>query len=72
MSNQSTDKSAMQGEGNREADREYREGATRHAEGGKSESEGRKAEDALIGDEGEQLREAEKAGKSRAKGPASR
>ncbi|HEY2734679.1 MAG TPA: hypothetical protein VGI70_11875 [Polyangiales bacterium] len=72
MSNQSTDKSELQGEGNRDADREYREAATRHAQGGKSESEARQAEEALEGKEGDELRKAEKDGKARAKGNPSR
>jgi hypothetical protein len=63
--------SELQGEGNREADREYREGATRHANSGKSEAEGRTAEQALETDSKE-LEQAEKIGKSKAKGPASR
>ena len=65
-------KSQVQGEGNRDADRQYRDAATRHAQTGKSESEARDAEEALEGDEEEELREAEKTGKSRAQGPASR
>jgi hypothetical protein len=63
--------SELQGEGNREADREYREAATRHASAGKSEAEGRTAERALETDPDE-LKKAEQVGKSKAKGPASR
>jgi hypothetical protein len=65
-------KSELQGEGNRDADRKYREGAQRHAESGQTEREGREAEEALEGKEAEELRQAEKAGKARAQGPASR
>jgi hypothetical protein len=61
-----------QGEGNREADRQYRDAASKHAQSGKAESEARDAEEALDGEEGEELSQAEEAGKSRAKGPASR
>jgi hypothetical protein len=61
-----------QGEGNRDADRESREAATRHAQSGKTESEAHEAEEALDGAEAKELAEAEKQGKARAKGPASR
>jgi hypothetical protein len=67
-----TEQSNNQGEGNREADREYREAATKHASSGKTESEGRSAEEALDGPEGDELKRAEEAGKSKAQGPASR
>jgi hypothetical protein len=63
---------SMQGEGNREADREYRDGATRHAKEHDTEGEAREAEKALDGEEGKELTAAEKAGKARAQGPASR
>ena len=57
----------LQGEGNRDADREYREAAERHAKSGKSEAEGRAAEEALEGDEAESARATLKeAGKARA------
>jgi hypothetical protein len=70
MGNESTPrKSDLQGEGNRDADRKYREAAERHAKAGKSEAEGREAEEALEGDEAEELAEAEKAGKARSKTP---
>ena len=65
MSNQSTPRNPdLQGEGNRDADREYREAAERHAKSGKSEAEGRAAEEALEGDEAKELADAEKAGKA--------
>jgi len=73
MGQQSQSKdSQVQGEGNRDADRKYREGATEHAQSGKAEREGRDAEKALEGEEAKELSEAEKSGKSRAQGPASR
>jgi hypothetical protein len=71
MRNESTPrKSELQGEGNRDADRKYREAAEHHAKSGRSEAEGREAEQALEGDEAEALAEAEKAGKARSKTPA--
>jgi hypothetical protein len=74
MSNQSKSPqdAKNQGEGNRDADRQYRDAATRHAQSGKTEGEARQAEEALDGDEAKELAEAEKKGKSPAKGPASR
>jgi hypothetical protein len=57
-----------QGEGNREADRKYRQAATDHAQSGRSEQAAREAERALEnGDEAAELDEAEEEGKSRAK-----
>jgi hypothetical protein len=55
---------AMQGEGNRTADREYREAATRHAQSGKSEGAAKQAKQAVEGDEGEDLASAERDGKA--------
>jgi hypothetical protein len=70
MGNPSTPRgSDMQGEGNRDADRTYREAAERHAKSGKSEAEGREAEAALEGEEGEELEKAEQVGKARANRP---
>jgi hypothetical protein len=54
-----------EGEGNKTADREYRQGATHHAESGRSEEKAREAEAAIDGDESEELEEAEQAGKSK-------
>jgi hypothetical protein len=62
----------MQGEGNREADREYREAASKHAQSPGVEREAREAEEALDGEEGKELEDAAKSGKARAQGPASR
>lgn len=53
-----------EGEGNKTADREYREAATRHAKSGRSEAKAREAEDALDEDS-EELEEAEREGKSK-------
>jgi hypothetical protein len=54
----------MQGEGNRTADREYREAATHHAESGKSVDAAKQAKQALDGKEGEDLSQAERDGKA--------
>jgi len=54
----------MQGEGNRTADREYREAATRHAQSGKSEDAAKQAKRALEGSEREELAKAERDGKT--------
>lgn len=63
MSNQA---GKNEGEGNKTADRAYREGATRHAKSGRSEDKAREAEEALEReDESEELAEAERAGKSK-------
>jgi hypothetical protein len=53
-----------EGEGNRTADRHYRNAATKYAESGASEEAARDAEEALEGEEGEELAEAEAAGKA--------
>lgn len=63
---------SMQGEGNHDADREYRDAATRHAKEHNTEREAREAEEALDGEEGKELGAAERSGKARAQGPASR
>jgi hypothetical protein len=56
------------GEGNREADRKYRNAATEHAQSGRSERAARDAEEALEDeDEAAELEEAEEEGKSRAR-----
>jgi hypothetical protein len=62
----------LQGEGNRDADRQYREAAQRHAESGKSEPAARDAEESIENEGSDDFDRAEEAGKSRAKGPASR
>ena len=48
-----------EGEGNRTADRKYREDVRRHVQSGASEAAAKDAERALNSDEGEELREAE-------------
>ena len=53
-----------EGEGNRTADRKYREDVRRHVESGTVESEAEEAKEALEGAEGEELRRAEEQGKS--------
>jgi hypothetical protein len=57
--------SKNEGEGNKTADREYRQGATEHANSPKSAQKAHEAEEALEGDEADELEEAEKAGKSK-------
>jgi hypothetical protein len=56
--------SQNQGEGNKTADRAYRQAATEHAQSGRSEQEAREAEKALDEDR-EELEEAERVGKSK-------
>jgi hypothetical protein len=54
-----------EGEGNKTADREYRQGATKHAQSGQSDQKAKEAEEALDSEEGSDLREAEQATKHR-------
>jgi hypothetical protein len=54
-----------EGEGNKSADREYRQAATRHAASPKSEKMAREAEEAIEGEEGAELEEARQATKER-------
>jgi hypothetical protein len=58
------DQPKNEGEGNRTADRKYREGVRRHVESGASEAAAEEAEHALEGDEADDLREAEAKGKA--------
>ena len=58
------DQSKNEGEGNRTADRRYREGVRRHVDSGAPEAAAEEAERALEGDEAEELREAEAEGKA--------
>jgi hypothetical protein len=53
------DQSKNEGEGNRTADRKYREGVRDHVESGASEQAAKEAEHALEGAEATELREAE-------------
>jgi hypothetical protein len=57
--------SKNEGEGNKTADREYREAATRHAVSPKSEKMAREAEKALDGEEGKELEKARESTKSK-------
>ena len=56
---------ALQGEGNRSADKNYREAAKRHADNPASKRAARDAERAIESDEEDELEEAEEAGKAR-------
>jgi hypothetical protein len=58
------DQRKNEGEGNRTADRRYREGVQRHVQSGTSEAAAEEAERALDGDEGDELREAEEEGRA--------
>ena len=53
-----------EGEGNRTADRQYREGVRRHVESGASETAAEEAQHALEGAEAEELRKAEESAKA--------
>ena len=53
------DQMKNEGEGNRTADRQYREGVRRHVESGASEPAAEEAQHALEGAEGDELRRAE-------------
>jgi len=67
MSEPVKDDRKNEGEGNRTADRKYREDLQRHVESGASEDaaeEAEEAEEALQGPEGDELREAEAEGKA--------
>lgn len=57
------DQSNNEGEGNRTADRAYREGVRRHVESGASEAAAEEAQHALEGAEAEELRKAEESTK---------
>ena len=58
------DRSKNEGEGNRTADRQYREGARRHVESGASEAAAEEAQRALETTEADELRRAEQAAKA--------
>ena len=53
-----------EGEGNRTADRKYREGVRRHVESGAPKPAGEEAQHALEGAEADELRKAEEAAKA--------
>ena len=59
------DQTKNEGEGNRSADRRYREGVRKHVESGAPEAAAEEAERALESNEGAELRDAEEEGKSR-------
>jgi hypothetical protein len=59
-----SDKSKNEGEGNRTADRKYREGVRRHVESGASEPAAEEAQRALEGAEADELCKAEDAAKA--------
>ena len=58
------DQSKNEGEGNKTADRHYREGVRRHVESGASEPAAEEAARALESDEGDELRKAAEAAKA--------
>jgi hypothetical protein len=58
------DQSKNEGEGNRTADRKYREGVRRHVESGASEPAAEEAQHALESAEADELRRAEEAAKA--------
>jgi len=62
------DSGPNEGEGSQTGAANYNRGARRFAESGQVEPKAREAADAVSGAEGKTLREAEKAGKSRARG----
>ena len=62
------DPDANEGEGNKSADRNYREGVAKTVKSGTVDEKAKEAEAALDGPEGEKLRRAEELGKMRSKG----
>jgi hypothetical protein len=58
------DQTRNEGEGNRTADRQYREGVRRHVESGASEAAAEEAQHALEGAEAKELRKAEESAKA--------
>jgi hypothetical protein len=58
------DQTKNEGEGNRTADRQYREGVRRHIESGASQPAAEEAQHALEGAEGDELRRAEPVAKA--------
>lgn len=57
------DQTRNEGEGNRTADRKYREGVRRHVESGASEAAADETQHALEGAEADELRRAEESAK---------
>jgi hypothetical protein len=60
----SQDQPKNEGEGNRTADRQYREGVQAHVKSGASKPAAEEAEKALESSEGEELRKAENVGRT--------
>jgi hypothetical protein len=69
MSRSSENDMKNEGEGNRTADRKYREGVRQHVKSGAAEPAAEDAKQALDGAEAEELRAAEAAGKAGRKAP---
>jgi hypothetical protein len=59
-----------EGEGNRTADREYRKGTEEFVKSGRVQAQAQRAADALDGAEGDELRDAEEAGRQGSPRPA--
>jgi hypothetical protein len=64
MNESPTNDQKNEGEGNRTADRKYREGVRRHVQSGASEPAADEAEQALESNEADELRKAEEAAKA--------
>jgi hypothetical protein len=60
----SKDQTKNEGEGNRTADRKYREGVQAHVKSGASKPAAEEAEEALDSSEADELRKAENAGRT--------
>jgi len=67
MSERKTPTGKNQGEGNREADRNYREGVQQHVRDGDSKEAAERAKRALEGKESDSLKEAERKGREKAR-----
>lgn len=61
------DQTKNEGEGNRTADRQYREGVRRHVESGASDAAAEEAQRSIEGAEAEELRKAEESARARRK-----
>ena len=64
MSEPRTEKQKNEGEGNKTADRHYREGVRKHIESGASGPAAKDAERAIDSDAGDELRKAEEKGRA--------
>ena len=62
--NTKADKQKNEGEGNKTADRQYREGVRRHIESGAVGPAAKEAERAVDSEKGDELRRAEEAGRA--------